>query len=89
MCQSTAWLGAESGLFKKRGIDMTAPRPPMLATALVASVADPDTFRSGRLKLLGLDRARSQQHFKWGQRTGISKQGDHYLRSLLTRSPLY
>jgi len=26
---------------------MTAPRPPMLATALVASVADPDTFRSG------------------------------------------
>jgi ABC-type nitrate/sulfonate/bicarbonate transport system substrate-binding protein len=23
--QSTAWLGAEAGLFKKRGIDMTLP----------------------------------------------------------------
>ena len=25
MWQSTAWLGAEAGLFKKRGIDMTLP----------------------------------------------------------------
>ena len=25
MWQSTAWLGAEVGLFKKRGIDMTLP----------------------------------------------------------------
>ncbi|MGB8749544.1 MAG: hypothetical protein WCD54_26800 [Pseudolabrys sp.] len=25
MWQSTAWLGAEAGVFKKRGIDMTMP----------------------------------------------------------------
>ena len=37
--QSTAWLGAEAGLFKKRGIDMTLPAiavgGPEAATGLI------------------------------------------------------
>jgi transposase len=39
---------------------------PMLATALVASVAGPRTFQSGR-NFSGLDWARSQAAFEWGQ----------------------
>ena len=56
---------------------------PMLATALVASVADPRTFRSGRnfSAWIGLV---PKQHSSGGKdRLGsISKQGDRYLRSL-------
>ena len=56
---------------------------PMLATALVASVADPRTFRSGRnfSAWIGLV---PKQHSSGGkERLGsISKQGDRYLRSL-------
>jgi transposase len=55
---------------------------PMLATALVASVADPRTFRSGRnfSAWIGLI---PKQHSSGGKdRLGsISKQGDRYLRS--------
>ena len=55
----------------------------MLATALVASVADPRTFRSGRnfSAWIGLV---PKQHSSGGKdRLGsISKQGDRYLRSL-------
>jgi len=67
---------------------------PMLATALVASVADPRTFRSGRnfSAWIGLV---PKQHSSGGKhRLGsISKQGDRYLRSLfvagaLARHPL-
>ncbi|WGD51147.1 transposase [Bradyrhizobium sp. CB1650] len=46
---------------------------PALATALVASIADPKAFRSGR----DLDKLGS-----------ISKQGDRYLRSLFTAGAL-
>ena len=57
---------------------------PMLATALVASVADPRAFRSGRSfsAWIGLV---PKQHSSGGKdRLGsISKQGDRYLRSLL------
>ena len=54
---------------------------PVLATALVASVADPKTFRSGRnfSAWIGLV---PKQHSSGGKdRLGsISKQGDRYLR---------
>src|SRR5471032_1881984 len=57
---------------------------PVLATALVASVADPKAFRSGRnfSAWIGLV---PKQHSSGGkERLGsISKQGDRYLRSLL------
>ena len=39
---------------------------PVLATAVVATVADPKSFRSGR-KLLSLDWARAETAFKWRQ----------------------
>src|SRR4029077_6959747 len=58
---------------------------PALATALVASVADPRAFRSGRnfSAWVGLV---PKQHSSGGKdRLGsISKQGDRYLRSLFT-----
>jgi transposase len=56
---------------------------PVLATALVASVADPRTFRSGRnfSAWIGLV---PKQHSSWGKNKlgSISKQGDRYLRGL-------
>src|SRR3546814_17807235 len=54
------------------------------ATAIAATVTDPDQFRSGRqfAAWLGLP---PQQHSTGGKTTlvGISKQGDRYLRRLL------
>ena len=62
---------------------------PILATALVASVADPKTFRSGRnfSAWIGLV---PKQHSSGGKdRLGsISKQGDRYLRSLFVAGAL-
>ena len=62
---------------------------PMLATALVASVADPKNFRSGRnfSAWIGLV---PKQHSSGGKdRLGsISKQGDRYLRSLFVAGAL-
>ena len=62
---------------------------PALATALVASVADPKAFRSGRdfSAWIGLV---PKQHSSGGrERLGsISKQGDRYLRSLFTAGAL-
>ena len=62
---------------------------PALATALVASVADPKAFRSARhfSAWIGLV---PQQHSSGGKdRLGnISKQGDRYLRSLFTTGAL-
>jgi transposase len=62
---------------------------PVLATALVASVADPKTFRSGRnfSAWIGLV---PKQHSSGGRdRLGsISKQGDRYLRSLFMAGAL-
>ena len=58
---------------------------PALATALVATVADPKAFRSGRdfSAWIGLV---PKQHSSGGKDKlgGISKQGDRYLRSLFT-----
>ena len=63
-------------------------RSGMLATALVASVADPKMFRSG--ELLGLDWAGSQAALERRRdRLGsISKRGDRYLRSLFATGAL-
>jgi transposase len=62
---------------------------PALATTLVASVADPKAFRSGRKfsSWIGLV---PKQHSSGGKdRLGsISKQGDRYLRSLFTAGAL-
>jgi transposase len=62
---------------------------PLLATALVANVADPKTFRSGRnfSAWIGLV---PKQHSSGGRdRLGsISKQGDRYLRSLFVAGAL-
>jgi transposase len=62
---------------------------PALATALVASVADPRAFRSGRdfSAWIGLV---PKQHSSGGKDKlgGISKQGDRYLRSLFTAGAL-
>src|SRR5215471_600771 len=62
---------------------------PALATALVASVADPRAFRSGRdfSAWIGLV---PRQHSSGGKEKlgGISKQGDRYLRGLFTAGAL-
>jgi len=62
---------------------------PALATALVASVADPKVFRSGRdfSAWIGLV---PKQHSSGGRERlgGISKQGDRYLRSLFVAGAL-
>src|ERR1700688_4934299 len=62
---------------------------PALATALVASVADPKAFRSGR-DFSGWIGLVPKQHSSGGKdRLGsISKQGDRYLRSLFTAGAL-
>ena len=61
----------------------------MLATALVGSVADPKTFRSGRnfSAWIGLV---PEQHSSGGKDRlgGISKQGDRYLRGLFVAGAL-
>jgi transposase len=72
-----------------RRLDAIPGIGPALATALVASVADPKAFRSGRnfSAWIGLV---PKQHSSGGKdRLGsISKQGDRYLRSLFTAGAL-
>ena len=62
---------------------------PVLATALIASVADPKAFRSGRdfSAWIGLV---PKQHSSGGREKlgSISKQGDRYLRCLFTAGAL-
>src|SRR5271155_3023020 len=62
---------------------------PVLATALVASVADPKAFRSGRdfSAWIGLVPKQSSSGGKQ-KLGGISKQGDRYLRSLFVAGAL-
>jgi Transposase IS116/IS110/IS902 family len=56
---------------------------PMLATALVASAADPSTFRSARNFSAWIGLVPKQYSSGGKERLGsISKQGDRYLRSL-------
>src|SRR5207244_10189194 len=62
---------------------------PVLATAVVATVADPKVFRSGRnfSAWLGIV---PEQHSSGGKNRlgGISKRGDRYLRSLFVAGAL-
>ena len=58
---------------------------PVLATALVASVADPKAFRSGRDFSAWIGLVPKQNSSGGKERLGnISKRGDRYLRSLFT-----
>ena len=72
-----------------RRLDAIPGVGPILATALVASIADPKVFRSGRnfSAWIGLV---PKQHSSGGKdRLGsISKQGDRYLRSLFMAGAL-
>ena len=72
-----------------RRLDAISGIGPALATALVASVADPKAFQSGRnfSAWIGLV---PKQHSSGGKDKlgGISKQGDRYLRSLFTAGAL-
>ena len=72
-----------------RRLDAIPGIGPALATALVASVADPKAFRSGRnfSAWIGLV---PKQHSGGGKDKlgSISKQGDRYLRSLFTAGAL-
>src|SRR5262249_39674387 len=62
---------------------------PALATALVASIADPRTFRSGRDFSAWIGLVPKQSSSGGKPRLGsISKQGDRYLRSLFTAGAL-
>src|SRR3989442_6538607 len=62
---------------------------PILATALVASVADPRTFRSGRNFSAWIGWVPKQHSSGGKDRLGsISKQGDRYLRSLFVAGAL-
>ena len=62
---------------------------PALATALVASVADPKVFRSGRDFSAWIGLVPKQNSSGGKDRLGnISKRGDRYLRSLFTAGAL-
>jgi len=62
---------------------------PALATALVASIADPKAFRSGRDFSAWVGLVPKQSSSGGKDRLGsISKQGDRYLRSLFTAGAL-
>jgi transposase len=62
---------------------------PVLATALVASVADPKMFRSGRDFSAWIGLVPKQNSSGGNDRLGnISKRGDRYLRSLFTTGAL-
>ena len=82
----TAWHRSNE---TSRRLDAIPGIGPVLATALVASVADPKAFRSGRnfSAWIGLV---PKQHSSGGKDKlgSISKQGDRYLRSLFTAGAL-
>ena len=62
---------------------------PALATALVASIADPKVFRSGRDFSAWIGLVPKQNSSAGKDRLGnISKRGDRYLRSLFTTGAL-
>jgi transposase len=62
---------------------------PALATALVASVADPKAFRSGRDFAAWIGLVPKQNSSGGKDKLGsITKQGDRYLRSLFTAGAL-
>src|SRR5882672_5350887 len=82
------WAWHRSSETSKR-LDAIPGVGPALATALVASVADPKAFRSGRdfSAWIGLVPKQSSSGGK-DKLGSISKQGDRYLRSLFTAGAL-
>jgi transposase len=72
-----------------RRLDAIPGVGPALATALVASVADPKAFRSGRDFSAWIGLVPKQSSSGGKERLGpISKRGDRYLRSLFTAGAL-
>ena len=82
----TAWHRSSEA---SRRLDEIPGVGPMLATALVASVADPKVFRSGRDFSAWIGLVPKQNSSGGKDRFGnISKRGDRYLRSLFTTGAL-
>jgi transposase len=82
----TAWHRSNE---TSRRLDELPGVGPALATALVASVADPKAFRSGRDFSAWIGLVPKQNSSGGRQKLGsISKQGDRYLRSLFTAGAL-
>ena len=82
----TAWHRSSEA---SRRLDDIPGVGPALATALVASVADPKTFRSGRDFSAWIGLVPKQNSSGGKNRLGsISKRGDRYLRSLFTAGAL-
>jgi transposase len=72
-----------------RRLDQIPGVGPVLATALVASVADPRAFRSGRDFSAWIGLVPKQNSSGGKERLGnVSKRGDRYLRSLFTTGAL-
>jgi transposase len=72
-----------------RRLDAIPGVGPMLATALVAAIADPKAFRSGRNFSAWIGPVPKQHSSGGKNRLGsISKQGDRYLRSLFMAGAL-
>ena len=82
----TAWHRSSEA---SRRLDNIPGIGPVLATALVASVADPKMFRSGRDFSAWIGLVPKQNSSGGKDRLGnISKRGDRYLRSLFTTGAL-
>jgi transposase len=82
----TAWHRSSEA---SRRLDEIPGVGPMLATALVASVADPKAFRSGRDFSAWIGLVPKQNSSGGKDKLGnISKRGDRYLRSLFTTGAL-
>ena len=82
----TAWHRSNEA---SRRLDDIPGVGPTLATALVASVADPKVFRSGRDFSAWIGLVPKQNSSGGKDRLGnISKRGDRYLRSLFTAGAL-
>jgi transposase len=74
---------------ERRRLDDIPGVGPALATALVASVADPKAFRSGRDFSAWIGLVPKQNSSGGKDKLGnISKRGDRYLRSLFTTGAL-
>jgi len=82
----TAWHRSSEA---SRRLDDIPGVGPALATALVASIADPKAFRSGRDFSAWIGLVPKQNSSGGKDRLGhISKRGDRYLRSLFTTGAL-
>ena len=82
----TAWHRSDEA---SRRLDDIPGVGPALATALVASIADPKVFRSGRDFSAWIGLVPKQNSSAGKDRLGsISKRGDRYLRSLFTTGAL-